>query len=119
MTELPHARTGRSLVSAPSSRALHLTANTAAGRAEAFMVATEFAHLHGDGSGSLHLALPQTIASRALAAGWGEPHPAVAPGLVHPTVVMLFGPRDERELELIWRLVQVSHAFASGTDQAA
>jgi hypothetical protein len=32
---------------------------------------------------------------------------------------MLFGPRDERELELIWRLVQVSHAFASGTDQAA
>jgi hypothetical protein len=46
-------------------------------------------------------------------------HPAVALGLVHPTVVILFGPRDERELELIWRLVQVSHAFASGTDQAA
>jgi hypothetical protein len=114
MAALSDIRTGRSMISAPSSRALHLTSTAAVGPANAFLVATEFAHLHGDGSGSLHLTLPPAIAREAVAAGWGEQHPAVALGLAHPTLVMLFGPRDQQELELIWQLVRTSHAFARG-----
>ena len=105
---------GRSLISAPSSRALHLAQGRAYGPDEAFLIGTEFAHLHGDGSGSLHLTLPRATVRTVLAAGWCEPHPAVALGFAPPTTVMIFGPRDEYELEVVWRLVAISHEHALG-----
>jgi Family of unknown function (DUF5519) len=114
MTRLPGVTTGRSGISAPSSRALHLDPKLAHGPREAFMVGTEFAHLHRDGSGSLHLALPRDVAQHAIERAWAEPHPVVAMGLGPPTLVMLYGPRDQAELEVIWGLVEVSHGFATG-----
>ncbi|HUQ55578.1 luciferase family protein [Lentzea sp.] len=116
MAALTGIRTGRSKISMPSSRALHLDQATATGPADAFLVETEFTHLHGDGSGSLHLALPSAVAREVIATGRGERHPAVALGLAHPTLVMLFGPRDADELEVVWRLVQASHAYARSGD---
>jgi Family of unknown function (DUF5519) len=115
MTRLPGVTTGRSGISAPSSRALHLDPPLAKGPREAFMVGTEFAHLHGDGSGSLHLALPREIARHAVEQGWAEPHPVVAMGLGPSTLVMLYGPRDTGELEVVWGLVETSHRFATGS----
>jgi Family of unknown function (DUF5519) len=114
MIRLPGVTTGRSGVSAPSSRALHLDQRLAKGPREAFMVGTEFAHLHGDGSGSLHLALPRDVAQHAIERGWAEPHPVVAMGLGPPTLVMLYGPRDSGELDVVWGLVETSHGFATG-----
>jgi len=35
-------------------------------------------------------------------------------GLAPPTLVMLYGPRDQAELETIWQLVETSYAFARG-----
>ncbi|GAA2371841.1 luciferase domain-containing protein [Nonomuraea africana] len=113
MAALPGVRTGRSGISLPDTRALHLTA--ASGPADAYLIGAEFAHLHGARDGSLHLSLPEAGVRQAIERGWAEPHPAVAMGLVPPTIVMVYGPRDDEELEVVWGLVQDSHAFATGS----
>jgi Luciferase len=113
MTSLDDVHTGPSTMSLPDTRALHLDPRAANGPPEAFVPGTtEFAPLHGSSDGSLHLALPEAEATAAIDKGWAEPHPVVRLGLAPPTLVML-GPRNEAELETIWRLVQASHAFAS------
>ncbi|MGN9847292.1 luciferase domain-containing protein [Nonomuraea sp. H19] len=115
MSGLDHVRTGASVVSLPETRALHLDPAHASGPQAAFFGdSTEFAHLHGVLDGSLHALLPQPDAADVVAKRWGEPHPAVLEGRIPPTLVMLYGPRDERELETVWELVRRSHAFASG-----
>ena len=63
----------------------------------------------------MHLALPQEVAELAVAQGWAEPHPIARLGLVPDTVVMLYGARDEGELDVLWAFVQSSHAFARPT----
>jgi hypothetical protein len=50
------------------------------------------------------------------------PRPTTGPEIAHqarrntdrPTLVMIYGPRDAAELETVWRLVEISHAFARG-----
>lgn len=114
MTSLEGVRSGPSGISVPQTRAVHLDPRLATGPREAFMVGTEFAHLHGDGSGSLHLALPSHRAAEAIRLGWAEQHPVVAMGLGPDTLVMVYGPRDDTELTVVWQLVRESHAFARG-----
>jgi hypothetical protein len=114
MSRLEGVRVGPSGVSLPQTRALHLDPALALGPREAFMVGTEFAHLHGDFDGSLHAMLPRELAAEAIQRGWAELHPIAAAGQAPPTVVMLYGPRDAAELETIWELVKASHAFARG-----
>lgn len=114
MTGLRGVTSGRSGISLPQTRALHLDPALALGPDDAFMVGTEFAHRHGDGSGSLHVALPPDRAAEAVRSGWAEAHPVVTMGRGAETWVMLYGPQDESELAVIWQLVQDSHAFACG-----
>lgn len=78
------------------------------------MAGTEFAHLHADGSGSLHLALPALVAADAIEKGWGEVHPVVYLGLGPMNWVMVYGPRDEAELEQVWSMIAGSYEFARG-----
>lgn len=111
---LENVRAGRSGVSLPDTRALHLDPSSASGPREAYLTGTEFAHLHGAADGSLHVALPRAEAGEAIEKGWAELHPLARQGMFPPTLVMLYGPRDEAELETIWQLVQVSYAFARG-----
>jgi hypothetical protein len=105
---------GRSHVSVPGARALHLEPELAGGVPEAFMRGTEFAHLHPAYDGSLHLALPAEAAAAVIAAGWGEAHPLVEQGVMPATQLMVYGPRDPEELEIVWRIVEESYAFARG-----
>lgn len=105
----------RSGISMPSTVAVHLHPDLAVGPDEAFMAGTEFAHLHGDGSGSLHLSLPLPVARDVIERGWGEPHPVVAMGYGPHNWVMLFGARDDAELQVVWDLVRSSYAFARGS----
>jgi Family of unknown function (DUF5519) len=98
---------GDSLVSVPGARAFHLDETLARGPREAFQRGREFAHLHPVHDGSLHLTLPPDIYQEVLAKGWGEPHPVSG-------TMMIWGPRDPQELEVIWRLVQASYAYAIG-----
>ena len=73
----------------------------------------EFAHLHPGYDGSLHLALPPAQAADLVAHGWGVPHPWAGTRL-SAGFVMLFGPRDEDELEVVTGVVAAAHAYASG-----
>jgi hypothetical protein len=52
------------------------------------------------------MTLPTEVAEGAYAAGWGEPHPISGTPLI-------FGPRDESELEIVWGLLRSSYEYAS------
>ncbi len=114
MTGLEGVRAGSSGVSLPQTRALHLGTQLANGPADAFMVGTEFAHLHGADDGSLHLMLPAVVATEAIDKGWAELHPMARRGIAPATLVMVYGPRDEGELDTVWQLVETSYVFARG-----
>jgi hypothetical protein len=105
---LPAVHAADSLVSVPGARAFVLDEEAANGPPEAFQRGREFAHLHPPSDGSLHLTLPAGLAAEAYAKGWGEPHPVSGTPLI-------FGPRDEEELEVVWRLLKASYEFASGS----
>lgn len=113
---LPGVRVGPSGISVPGARAFILDEELAAGPPEAFMVGREFAHLHPPYDGSLHLMLPEDAARAAVAKGWGELHPVARWGWLPPTALMVYGPRDEKELEAVWLIVQASYAFARGEE---
>jgi hypothetical protein len=101
-----------SQISVPGARALVLAPDEPTGPPEAFLIGREFAHLHPAPDHSLHAMLPTETVTKAVAAGWAEPHPVALRGLIPPTAVMLYAPRDEAELEVIEGLVRASHAFA-------
>ena len=110
---------GASHVSVPGARAFHLAAEHASGPEAAFMVGSEFAHLHPGYDGSLHLVLPEAQAREVIASGWGEFHPLVEQGVMPPTNVMVFGPRDQGELEVVEQIVRTSYANARGDGSEA
>jgi hypothetical protein len=118
MASLPGLYTGLSAISAPTSRALHLPGDLALGPDEAFIVHTEFAHLHAPADGSLHATLPRAVVARAVELGWAELHPAAAAGIRPPTLVMLYSPRDSHELDAVLTLVKISYDFARGARTA-
>ena len=102
--------TAESLVSVPGARAFFLEESVAAGPEEAFQAGREFAHIHPEYDGSLHLTLPPAMAREVEEKGWGEPHP-ISPSM------MVYGPRDEAELEVVWQLLLASYRFALGEDE--
>ncbi len=109
---LPGVVEAPSGISVPGARALVLAPIEAVGPPEAFLIDREFAHLHPAPDYSLHAMLPIETVSKAVAAGWAEPHPVALKGLIPPNAVMLYAPRDETELNIVERLVRASHAFA-------
>ena len=84
----------------------------AAGPPEAFMIGREFCHIHPPSDGSLHLNLPLDVGQAAIEAGWAENHPLAVRGYIPQNVVMVYGPRDRDELEVVTWLIAQSHAFA-------
>jgi hypothetical protein len=110
--ELPGVVEEPSRISVPGARALVIGPDESIGPPEAFLIDREFAHLHPAPDHSLHAMVPTETVTEAVAAGWAEPHPVALRGLIHPTAVMLYAPRDEAELDVIERLVRASHAFA-------
>src|SRR5207244_1546920 len=89
------------------TRAFHLSPALARGPREAFLAATEFAHIHPVYDGSLHVALPPELGRMLEKAGWGERHRDTG-------ALLMFGPRDEEEAELVCRLLRVSYRYALG-----
>lgn len=112
--DLPDVEERPSRVSVPGARALCLTPQAANGPREAFLIGREFAHFHPPPDGSLHLVLPPRDAVDAIVAGWAERHPLAASGVIPDTVVMVYGPRDEREIEIVWSILLTSYGFARG-----
>lgn len=83
---------------------------------DAFLVpqAGEFAHLHPEYDGSLHLALPPALSRDAIAKGWGVAHPLAGVRLARG-MVMIYGPRNRSELDVVMGIVETSHAYARAT----
>ena len=112
--ELSGVRVEPSMISVPGARAFVLAEEAVAGPVEAFMIGREFAHLHPTADGSLHMMLPLDLARSVEEQGWGEQHPVARMGLIPPTAMMVYGPRDGNELEIVWDVLRASHAFATG-----
>jgi len=112
---LPGVVVGASHVSVPGARAFHLPscAHPVAG---GFMLEREFAHLHPARDGSLHMSLPPAIVDAVIDNGWAERHPLAGKHGLPTNIVMVFGPRDADELEVVVALVEASHAAACQTD---
>jgi Family of unknown function (DUF5519) len=103
-----------SRMSGPDTLALWISSESALGPAQAFIDDHEFCHVHGLPEGSLHLTLPLDIARRAISLGWAEQHILARSGLMPQTLLMVYAPRDEHELEVVWGLVMTSLNFAWG-----
>lgn len=114
LADLPGVAWAHSLISVPGARALALSPVEALGPPEAFMVGTEFAHLHPAPDHSLHAALPPELARQAIDTGWAEQHPVAARGLIPAGTVMIYAPRDDDEADIVARLVKASYVYARG-----
>lgn len=112
---LPDVEERPSAISVPGARALWLKDEVPAGSTEAFMIGREFAHVHPMPDGSLHACLPLGLVAEAVNKGWAEQHPVARLGYIPTNTVMLYGPRDEEELEVIYRLVADSYRYAGGS----
>ncbi|MEK6975940.1 MAG: luciferase family protein [Candidatus Thermoplasmatota archaeon] len=102
-----------SRVSVPGARAFLLDHRLQRSGATPDFLAGEFAHLHPPHDGSLHLGLAPEAARRVAEAGWAEPHPAATMAGM-PGMVMVFGPRDAKELEIVWAILQAAYLHARG-----
>lgn len=111
LAALPGVATQPSAISVPGARAFTLVDGS--GPPDAFLVPQvgEFAHLHPKHDGSLHVALPPGMAADLITKGWGAAHPLA--GLrVTPGMVMLFGPRDPSELDVVSAVIGFSRSWA-------
>jgi hypothetical protein len=111
---LPDVQERPSAVSVPGARALWLADAAARGPRDAFLIGTEFAHLHPAPDWSLHVALPPPLAQEAIDTGWAEVHPVARLGFIPTNVVMIYAPRDDGEVQIVAGLVRTAHAFARG-----
>lgn len=111
---LPDVEERASQISVPGARALCL-AERVPGNPEALLFGREFGHLHPPSDGSLHVALPLSLAEQAVDAGWAEYHVMARLGLIPLSVVMVYGPRDAAELEVVAALVEHSWRWARGS----
>ena len=102
-----------SVISVPGARALCLADERAAGPEDAFLRGREFAHFHPGPDWSLHLALRAETADLAIERGWAELHLIARTEDLPGSVVMAYAPRDREEAEVVWTLLQASHAFAA------
>jgi hypothetical protein len=112
----PDASEQSSRISVPGARALVLDDHVEPGPRDAFLIGREFCHLHPPDDGSLHMALPPAVAALARRQGWAEPHPMAERGVVPETVVMVYGPRDADELDVVVSLVRESYRYAGGRE---
>ncbi|MGB8993808.1 MAG: phospholipase [Pseudonocardiaceae bacterium] len=98
----------------PSSRLTPGHGSEAEQPSEAFIVSElgEFAHLHPGYDGSMHLVLPIPLAHDVVIKGWGVAHPLAGIRLT-PGMVMIFGPRNPAELNIVTAIARASHSHAA------
>lgn len=115
--ELEGVEEGISQVSPASSRAVFLVGVTAEVDPRTSLAPgrrLEPAHLHGVEDTSVHLTLPSARGKVLMQLGWAEPHQYADFG----TEFMIYGPRNEQELEQVISVIEESLAFARGSDVA-
>jgi hypothetical protein len=110
---LPGVEEGPSQVSPASTRAVFLT-DLAVELAPETSLAPggrlEPVHMHGVEDTSIHLCLPTSRVAELTELGWAEAHQYGDFG----TEALVYGPRDESELEIILAFIHESLAFTRG-----
>jgi hypothetical protein len=99
-------------ISVPGTPAFFLTTCERSGFEEGFIVDNEFVHIHPLPDGSLHIALPEDVGMQMTALQWGEPHVLAGMHGLPKTIYMLYAPRDENELSVTKKLIEISYEFA-------
>ncbi len=111
--ELDSVVEGHSQVSPASSRAVFLADMVEEHSSETSLAPgklLEPVHLHGVHDTSVHLCLPAKRGAELTELGWGEPHQFEDFG----TEFMIYGPRNEVELEFVVSFIGESVSFARG-----
>lgn len=108
LSDLAHVHRGESRRAPPGSVGLYLDPSHACGDERAFLLTTEFAHVHAMDDGSLHAILPEPLRTQAIEAGWSESHPLAGAPTVSPDTVMIYAPRDADEVAIVADLVRAS-----------
>lgn len=101
------------------ARAFLLESEYAEGPTEAYLSKGEFALLHPLFDDAPHLTLPRELSDEAVAKGWGELRPVTGTWGVPPIAFMVYGPRDESELEAVWSITLVSYEFVRGKSETS
>lgn len=78
-----------------------------------FLGLREIGHFH-PWDDSLPIALPPDLVEPAVQAGWAEVHPVARAGMAPGNMVMLFGPRDDSEADVLFGLIAAAVRRASG-----
>lgn len=107
---------GSLVVDGGAAPAMCLEDGAPTGPQDAFIAEREFGHIHAKPDSSLHLQLPVDVGILAISGGWAELHSIVWLGVARPEAVMVYAPRDEKELEVVWNLVLESYRFARGEE---
>lgn len=83
------------------------------GHADALASNGEIAHVH-ESDGSMHMIMSRPDANAAIRAGWAERHGLAGVTLGLPgAYMMVYAPRDDRELSVVGRLLDASIAHMS------
>ncbi len=104
----------RESLRSPSGTIGFVLANSDGTPEEAFLLGTEFAHVHVTQEHGLHLIVPESARTVAMERGWIEAHPVAGQPTVSPLTVLADAPRDEAEVNAIARLVRLADHHARG-----
>jgi hypothetical protein len=116
--EMPHVHARESRLASPHCIALCVDDAVSAGPVGSFIDGHEFCHLHPPPEGCIHVKIPPSTVEAVVALGWAERHPLHRLGLME-NLVMLYAPRDERELSVVATLIECARQFATGAHTAA
>jgi hypothetical protein len=114
---LPGVEERDSAISVKGARAFWIDEELVKGPADSLIIEREFAHIHPRPDSSWHLQLPYDLALLTVSAGWGRIHSVVWLGDAPANSMMLYSPRTEQEMEVIWSLVEESYRYATGQPQ--
>jgi hypothetical protein len=115
---LPDVEERPGTVAHPAERAIWLRDDVPVASTDGFLGNREIGHFH-PWDGSLHIVLAPGLAEAAVAAGWAEVHPVALAGQAPSNRVMLYGPRDHAEVEVVFDLIAAAVRRAGGRDAPA
>jgi hypothetical protein len=107
----PHIESTPPSVSRPDTIPIRLMEIATTKGLSAFTTAKEFARVLL-GAPTIYLALPLVSAHWVIVRGWAEPHYLKSFGLMPAGTVVVYTPRDERELEVCYFLFSESYHSA-------
>lgn len=110
---LPLVQQKQSRFASPETIALWIPDEYARGPATAFIDDHEFCHIHR-AEGMIHATFPDPIRRLVTDRAWGEWHAIAEAGMIASAIVVIYAPRDQKELDVVCELVRISHEFACG-----